>query len=395
MAIVLVVKNEGTQAVLIEDLGFTVAAESQETANDLRDIREWLTSEDLRQLALSGTLKLNDGASDIPIAEVDDFIQYHNTGPDEACEMHVDTEAFSGHLAGCTGNVQGAFQKIDQLPMETGPTGALGPSGPTGPTGPSGAGGTGPTGPTGATGPTGIAIGKGAIYGLKLRPNTSAPNYRVDIGAGHCRSDDDTEDISISGSLTVDITSSGANGLDTGSEAANTWYYVWAIKNLSSGIVAGLLSTSSSSPTMPSGYTKKRRIGVVRNNGASNFLMFRQTGIGNDREYQYYGMQVGHTVISGGTGTIVSPDSISCGVYIPPTSTRGKFLVIDQGSGSSGVVLTPKDIVMSVSNYPLLSGAGIIAYVECDLNTSQEVYGAGTGSSPSYNVYVIGFLEEV
>jgi len=172
VAIVLVVKNEGAQSVLIEDLGIAIAGESEETANDLRDIREWLMSEDLRQLALSSTLKLNDGENDIPVDEVDDFIQYHNTGADQACELCVDTDAFSGHLAGCTGNVQCAFQKIDQLRMETGPTGAPGPSGPTGPagvgdtgpTGPSGPSGpAGDTGPSGPTGPTGPGGGSGSL----------------------------------------------------------------------------------------------------------------------------------------------------------------------------------------------------------------------------------------
>ena len=49
--------------------------------------------------------------------------------------------------------------------------------------------------------------------------------------------------------LTVDITVSGVNGLDTGSEAASTWYYIWVIYNGTT--VAGLLSTSATAPTMP------------------------------------------------------------------------------------------------------------------------------------------------
>ena len=78
--------------------------------------------------------------------------------------------------------------------------------------------------------------------------------------------------------ITVDITSSGVNGLDTGSEAADTWYYIFMIYNPSSGLVRGLLSASATSPTMPSGYTKKRLVGAVRNDGSSNFRQFLQTG---------------------------------------------------------------------------------------------------------------------
>lgn len=84
---------------------------------------------------------------------------------------------------------------------------------------------------------------------------------------------------------TIDITASGANGLDTGSEAGNTWYYVWLILNPTSGVVAGLLSASAIAPTLPSGYTKKRLISAVRNDGSSNFRQYKQVG---NRVYRNY-----------------------------------------------------------------------------------------------------------
>jgi hypothetical protein len=76
--------------------------------------------------------------------------------------------------------------------------------------------------------------------------------------------------------LTATITSSGVNGLDTGSEATNTWYHIYVIYNGTT--VASLLSTSATSPTMPSGYTYKKYVGAVYNNGSSNFDLFQQRG---------------------------------------------------------------------------------------------------------------------
>ena len=78
--------------------------------------------------------------------------------------------------------------------------------------------------------------------------------------------------------LTLDITASGANGLDTGSEATNTWYSIWVIFNPTTNTTAGLLSISTDSPTMPAGYTKKRRVGWVRNDPNNNFLTFWRKG---------------------------------------------------------------------------------------------------------------------
>ena len=95
--------------------------------------------------------------------------------------------------------------------------------------------------------------------------------------------DDGSEVVTVSSNITVDITSNGVNGLDTGSEASDTWYYIWLIYNGSTA--AGLLSTSSISPTMPSGYTKKRLVGAVRNDGSGNFHAFLQYE--KDVKYQY------------------------------------------------------------------------------------------------------------
>ena len=53
---------------------------------------------------------------------------------------------------------------------------------------------------------------------------------------------------------------SGAGGIDTGVVAQGTGYYVWVIYNTTTASAAGLFSLSSTSPTMPSGYTFKARV---------------------------------------------------------------------------------------------------------------------------------------
>ena len=62
-------------------------------------------------------------------------------------------------------------------------------------------------------------------------------------------------------STTISTTTTGVNGLDAGTIANNTWYAVWAISNGTT--FAGLISTSATAPSMPSGYTFKTRIGWV------------------------------------------------------------------------------------------------------------------------------------
>lgn len=74
--------------------------------------------------------------------------------------------------------------------------------------------------------------------------------------------------------LACDLALSGIGGLDTGSIAANTVYYIYAIDD--SGSVALIASTSSSNP---SGYTtsNSRIVGAAQVNNSSEILMVTQT----------------------------------------------------------------------------------------------------------------------
>lgn len=114
----------------------------------------------------------------------------------------------------------------------------------------------------------------------------------------------------------VDITVSGAGGLDTGSEASSTWYYVWLIYNGST--VAALLSLSSTAPTMPSGYTYKSLVGCVYNNASSNFRRFVQ------RDNRIQSNEV-WTALAAGTASSLT--AIDLSTFVPPkTPTRPVYL---------------------------------------------------------------------
>ena len=74
------------------------------------------------------------------------------------------------------------------------------------------------------------------------------------------------------------ITASGDGGLDTGAEAADTWYYYYALSNADGSSIGSTLSINAVSPTLPPGFTLSRRIGAVRNNAASDFILRKQMG---------------------------------------------------------------------------------------------------------------------
>jgi hypothetical protein len=123
---------------------------------------------------------------------------------------------------------------------------------------------------------------RGTIDGMVCSNDSGTPNTKLDVAAGLCRDDTDALCIRFTSSKTIDCTTTGANGLDTGSLAASTWYYVFAIGKRDGSAQAALASTSASTPTLPSGYAYKRRIGAFRTDGSSHILAFAQVG---DRFY--------------------------------------------------------------------------------------------------------------
>lgn len=161
--------------------------------------------------------------------------------------------------------------------------------------------------------------------------------------------------------ITIDITASGANGLDTGAEANSTWYYIWVIGK-DDGTVAGLFSTSSTAPTLPSGYIYKRLIGAVRNDSSGNFV----AGQWNNGWFYYNVIQT----IYSGNGTTSWTDA-DCSAYIPenitrvalfkgmtgqtsPVALRLKTDTTSYDAGSNGSGLEPQQM--------LITTAGVISW---------------------------------
>jgi hypothetical protein len=145
----------------------------------------------------------------------------------------------------------------------------------------------------------------------------------------------------------IDITTTGANGLDAGSEASDTWYFVYAIKDPATGTVAGLLSTSMTTPTMPLGYTQKRLISAVYNDGGSNMRPFYQ------KDAQVY--QAAEVVMwAPPPGPGWNPIDLSAAIPVP-ISGEYEFNIVVQDMGDP-----TDDVYMNLAADP----AGIIGFQE-------------------------------
>jgi Collagen triple helix repeat (20 copies) len=200
------------------------------------------------------------------------------------------------------GTANGTFNNGDLCMMSyssNGAPGSAGSNGATGPTGPAGSNGTngsngsngatGPTGPTGsagingsngATGPTGPLGLRSYLAGLTLSAAGATGTFGVAAGVA---ADTSTNQLMTLSSAITKTTGSWAVGsgngaIDTGSVAASTWYHVWLIERTDTGVVDALFSLSASSPTMPTNYTLKRRIGSMKTDASSHWIAFSQRG---------------------------------------------------------------------------------------------------------------------
>lgn len=193
-------------------------------------------------------------------------------------------------------------------------------------------------------------------------------------------------------SLALNLGTSGANGLDTGAETANTWYSIWVIYNQTTNTLACLASISSTAPTLPAGYTFKSRFGWLRNDASAN--LWRTLQFGNVVQIKV-GVNPGAAPLlaSGNAGNPSTPTwvAVPVGSFVPPTAY--KISVIPVGlAGIDGAVFmiagnNAYGAYNSLSNPPPFSwawgqrwGVGIFPAVTLILESTNIYWASATSS---------------
>ncbi len=180
-------------------------------------------------------------------------------------------------------------------------------------------------------------------------------------------------------SLSPSTAVSGANGVDSGAAALNTWYAVWVIWN--GATAAGLLSTSSTSPTLPSGYTFKARVGWIRTDGSAQKYPFSMMQVG--RHARWVLVNSGNTLAYptltyGVQGNIVTPTFVTASIaHCVPTTAVKVSAVAWTAPGISSTQL--------VATSPLHYGYGTGT-------VSPELVATGNGSASGSGFYAFAEL---
>lgn len=187
--------------------------------------------------------------------------------------------------------------------------------------------------------------------------------------------------------LNISSLTTGIGGLDTGSMAVNSWYYVYLIYNETTKTLNSIMSLSSTIPLLPTGYTLYRRIGSVKTNvNTTSILGFSCIGNTSDKSFYWTVFPTtGTTILSGGTAitntnipigtTACSPlassvfinyqytanNNVSCTIGITDTSIGTISAIGITGSTVSGNGTIP--IVNSQLLYRIFGGPGLLEIV--------------------------------
>lgn len=182
-------------------------------------------------------------------------------------------------------------------------------------------------------------------------------------------------------SQALDLGSNGAvNKLDSGTIAIDTWYFVYAIAK-ADGTKGWLASTSSTAPTMPSGYTFKARMGAVQTIHGTATL-YGTLQLGRIASYVVGLAQTTQPLVAanGVTGTYsdTSPTLASLtvagnGKFVPTTASRINLAVTAnwKGNTAANFLVAPSTSYGGANNgmtgsngmvWPIANRGGILAY---------------------------------
>ena len=240
---------------------------------------------------------------------------------------------------------------------------------------------------------------KNYVNGLKLN-FVNASTFQVE--AGECRDFSDTLNIVLSSNINVDITVSGAGGLDSGSEAASTWYAVFVIGDTNGVNSPTTLLSVNTTPSLPSGYDSFRRIGWVRNDSSSNFINMNQYALGGLRRYMYVDTDESNLrVLSAGTAT--SFTTVDCSSFIPSTSTLADAFIEFDNNNTAGdnLAIRPNGTTCTGDGcrVNVQIGIGLTDFFrvreEIITNSSQEIQYRLSSASDSANISIFGFTDEI
>ena len=234
---------------------------------------------------------------------------------------------------------------------------------------------------------------------ITLQNNATDPNNDMDFSAGVMQFDDGSGRAAIT-AITKQLNaawSAGTNqgGLDTGSKAADTWYYCYVIYNPTTGATDAIFTATHGSPTMPSGFTKKAYIGALLTDVSSNILPgnfhFRRDGSYRflfSEQITDYNTSVPLTSTAIAITAPINSDAILNVTYLDNDSTSGDIMLIEEGQTDIAPVRRNSTVIASVAYY------GKNANFHINVGVNQRIFARSNDAGATvFSILSTGFID--
>ena len=218
-----------------------------------------------------------------------------------------------------------------------------------------------------------VANLRGYIGGLTMSNDATSPTTILDTSVGTASAEDNVSSpaiMTLASPMTKNATvswSAGSGGgcLDTGTVQASTWYNLFLIGNTTTDVVDELCSTNPTSPALPSGYTRWRRIGSFKTSGGSTVLAFTQIGD------QFLWPVAVRDVASQNVGSSLSTLTLASVPPGVPITARVRVFLSSATASGSLLVASPYESATTGDNTP--AGNLSIAYTSGSVGTATSL----------------------
>lgn len=238
-----------------------------------------------------------------------------------------------------------------------------------------------------------IAFGSDTLSGLTLSAAGSTATFGVAAGFAGAA---DGYVMKLASAYTKTASSwavgSGNGSLDTGTIANLTCYHVWLIRRPDTGVVDVLTSLSATSPTMPTNYTQKRRIGAMFSDASAQWTKFVQDG-------DQFLFDV--AVLSSNTNLSTSSQQFTLTV---PTGVKVQAIInyfVQNSGGTVTGLYSDGDLAAAAAGTPTNnynfnanpSGVAAVGRMMLRTDTSGRIRGIANTSSTAHNLITVGWID--
>lgn len=184
--------------------------------------------------------------------------------------------------------------------------------------------------------------------------------------------------------------------LDTGGIAADTWYHVHQIRRESDAAQDILLSLSPTSPTVPSGWLARRRIGSIRTDVSSNIINFSQNG----DVFLWDVPVVDVSSVNPGTSAVNRTLTVPTGVIVFPIAS---WHIQNATTAAIQMLITPLTVadtaptssLFTLATAGVINAAATVVLTTVPTNTSAAVRTrvSASGASDTFRTTTLGWID--